>query len=394
MFQAQTDKITRYLKSKAINLTHSGPFLSVKPAYYPAAIEVSSSAIKLLQIAKIQKRYEIVKGDYLPLERGAHTFRQTLKESLEKLVKNNQLKGEVLTSVPLNKIQTQSYILPEMPLDEIESAILWKIKEAIPQDVDFSDVSFDYIYAGHAEDDNVKKDRHVLVFIVNKEVTMDIIDLFKGLSLEVIAIAPKPYAIAELLVLLKKLSREETVLVLQLGASQSSVTIMHSGYPCLIRPLTVSGNGFTETIAGYYQLDWEKAENLKREEGLGHWDEPLKETQNKNEPHCFPALSSQLESMVVDIEHTFKYFSHQLIKSKVTAFDRIVVCGGTSGLKNLDKFLMNRLGVAVDVFNPLDALNSLSKTKGLNTAVKEHSAEFAGALGLATRFIEDEIKTG
>lgn len=358
--------------------------MRVKAEYLPAAIEISTNSLKLLQLARINSSLKIVKAGYVGLSQDKGSVELSLKQSLESLVKKNEIKGEVVTSLPLNKVSTFNYILPNMPSDEIESALLWKVRQNLAPGLSLDDISFDYCFSYPAEDN---KEIYALVFMVAKKISSDMVKFFKELSLDLIIIEPKAYAIIEALSLLKKISDEETVLVLQLGSSSSSITVISSGYPYLITPLGVSGNGFTEALASYYQLDWANAEALKINEGLGPLQ--LKERKNEGEEKsCFPVLSSQLETLIIDIEHAFKYFSHQLIKSKVSAFDRLVLCGGGGALKNLDKFLSDKLAVPVVVFDPIDFFISRSEHE-ISPDLKNHSTAFASVLGLATRFLEN-----
>jgi type IV pilus assembly protein PilM len=352
----------------------------VKTEYFPAAIEIGANSLKLLQLGKIKSSYKIVKAGYVALEHNTSAPELALKHSLEKLIKENQVKGELISSLPLNKINTYTYILPNMPPDEIKEALVWKVKQNLANGVKFEDISFDYVCGGR----NDNKEIYSLVFIVDKKVTLDMIKFFKEFSLDLIAVEPQPYAIIEVLCLFKEISEKETVLILQLGASNSSVAIVSGGHPYLMTPLNASGNGFTEALSSYYQFDWGKAESLKISEGLGLLQ--LSETQNANETNCFQVLSSQLENLIIDIEHTFKYFSHQLVKSKVGACDRVILCGGSAALKSLDKFLSSKLGVPVVVFDPLDFISTHSERQ-ICPAVKLNSAAFASALGLATKFI-------
>src|SRR3989338_7269467 len=296
--------------------------LRAKVEYFPAAIEISAHSLKLLQLGRINSSLKIMKADYVDLKQDKGDSGLSLKHSLESLVKKNGIKGEVVTSLPLSKISIFNYILPNMPSEEIESALLWKVRQNLSPGINLDDISFDYCFSAPAQDN---KGIYALVFMVSKKISLDMVKLFKDLSLDLIIIQPKPYAIIEALFLLKKISEGETVLVLQLGSSSSSMAVISSGYPYLITQLAVSGSGFTGALANYYQLDWGKAEALKIKEGLGPLQ--LKETQNEGEEKsCFTALSSQLENLIIDIEHTFKYFSHQFIKSNTVAFDRLILC--------------------------------------------------------------------
>lgn len=346
------------------------PERALKPEYLPAAIEISSTAIKLLQLAKTQEgHYEICKFAYLPMP-----SQDTTGETLKKIVEESAIKGEIVGSLPISKLQTFTYILPPMPKSEIEQAVAWKLKQNPPAGATFEGISFDFCLCSHSQE-SVDSEMRVLVFVVSKALVLEQMKLFQGLSLELIAIEPKPYAALNALLWLGKIRQDETALVLQLGASQSAITIVHSGLPYLIRPLSVSGNTFTEAIANYHQFDWQKAENIKKQDGL------------KPGSICAQALSSQLENLVVDVEHTFKYFSHQLMKSQITSFERILLCGGSSGLVNLAAFLTERLGVPVDVVSPLSALNLCLKTELSSKGLLENSARFTSTLGLSLRYI-------
>ncbi|MFH0855797.1 MAG: pilus assembly protein PilM [Candidatus Omnitrophota bacterium] len=354
--------------------------LRLKPEYFPTAIEIGSSSLKLLQLAKFKSSYKILKADYASLGRDKGVPVSIIPEdSLEKLVKENRVKGEVAVSIPLSGINTYSYTLPDMPAGEVEPALTWKIKQNLPPGVKFDDISFDYVCASPQEAGN--KDIYVLVFVTSKKTVLDMAKFFKGLSLDLVSIEPQPYAVIEALSLSKNISEKETVLVLRIGASNSSIIIVSGGHPYLITPLGASGNGFTGILAGYYQFDWEKAEALKIEEGLGE---------------C-PALSSQMENMLIDIEHAIKDFSHKFVKSKAPEIERLILCGGAAALKNLDKFLADKLEIPVNVFDPLAFFVSHSEN-GLNPVVQQNSIAFTGALGLATKFINGgidfEIKAG
>lgn len=358
-----------------------------KLEYFPAAIEITPSSIKLLQLARERNKYLIVKAAYLAFDQTEGASETAIKQSLERMARENQVKGEVVTSLPLDKIQIYSYILPNMPVNEIAAAVAWKVKQTLPPEANLEEVSFDYIYnvVGNKLPGS-PRDIHILVFVVPREVVAKNLQLFKELSLELIAIEPKPYLIIDLLSSLKKISMDETALVLQIGPDSSSIIVVSGGYPYLIRPLAVTGSSFTQAIANYFQLDWFKAEALKRDKGLGELKLEPGGFEDKSEPHCFPALSSQLESLVLDIEHTFKHFSHQIFKSQVSAFSRVILADGSAALKNLDKFLADRLGVKVDLFDPGDFLKAISGGE-LPPSIKEHSAGFAGVAGLVARFI-------
>lgn len=354
--------------------------------YYPAAIEISSTAIKLLQIARSVKGLAITAASYLPLRSNTQAG-SSLKNSLKDLIAESHIEGnEAVTSLPLSKIQVFNYILPNMPANEIESAIAWKLKQNPPAGIPFENLSFNYTSYIQPKDD-LNKNIQVMVFAAAKDAVMEHIGLFKELSLEVISLEPKPYATLLALSRAGKIRQDETVLVLELGARESAITVLHLGQPYLIRSLASSGDAFTQAIVNRNQFDWEKAEKLKKQEGLKCWKPQITEAEASGDSSCLFALIGQLEGLAVDVEHTFKYFSHQIMKSQVTAFSRVILCGGVAHLVNLDKFLTDRLGAPAEIFDPFN-LPDLPVKDGLSPLVKQESASFSSVMGLAVKDIE------
>ena len=330
------------------------------PPIYPAAVEIGGASIKLLQLKKAaQGPCEVFKKAYLPLN--------NTKDSLAALIRDNQIHGSIVTSLPLSKIHSFTFIFPNMPEKDIEQAVLWKLKQNLPAGLALGGISFDYLWSLFSGD-NLNSGRVVLVFAVPKETVLERIGLFDKLPVKVIAVEPGPYAALRALHFLKKISPQETTLILTLGSSESSMAIAHRGSMCLIRPLTVvSGNGLTQAIANYHKIDFLKAEGIKRNEGL-----------KDSGSLCRPAVSSQLEGLIVDLEHTFKFFSHQLMKSQgPSSYDRAILCGGPAAMAGLDKFLAEKLGVPVEVFNPLGG-------------AEENAHSFAAAMGMAIRYASNE----
>ena len=371
-------------KESSISVTASQniPLGGQRAKYYPPAIDVGSTSIKLLQLAKTSRGYEIAKIAFSPLEKSAKTL-VDLKAPLKSLVKENKLRGEIVGVLPLSLMQVYNFFLPEMPEAEIEQAVIWKLKQNPPQGMPFGSFSFDFIYFGQSES-SLTNEIRVILFVASKVTVMERINFFKEVSLELVAMEPEPYAIFSSLMWLGKIKLEETVIVLQLGAKESSILIIHSGQPFLMRNLASTGNAMTEAVASFNHCDWSKAEAIKKQEGIKNWKtDGLPEGGMPSGS----ALSGPLENLVLDVDQSFKLFSQQLKKKQMVSFHRLSLCGGASSLLNLDKFLADRLEVPVDVFNPLDSPNYYSQQE-MHPLIIANSSRFPSALGSAVRNIE------
>jgi len=300
------------------------------------------------------------------------------------MVKETGIKGEAAILLTTDQITSSTYLLPNMPENEIESALVWKIRQNLSPGTTIEDILYDYVRGNPVP--GAGSDIYALVFILNRKTALEISELFKEFSLELVCIEPRPYAVIEGLAALNCITERETVLVADIGADNSSLVIVSYGHPYLIRPLTVSGKRFTAALSSYYKIPLDKAELLKREKGLGELR--LQETAAGGSNGCFSVLASHLENLVIEIEQTFQYFSHQLLKSKVQVFDRVILTGGGAGLGGLDTFLSERLKVPVSVFDPVRGtaggiLNGIERKSVDNPAVS------SGLLGLAAGFMDE-----
>lgn len=316
----------------------------------PAAIEISASGLKLLQLARRRRGYTLAKCDYQPLPAAAASADSAIKAALEKLAKENNLSGQVCAALGLSKIQASSYPLPQMPPEEAAAAVAWKARQGLPQNLNLTDLSLDYMLIESPAARSGAQEAVALVFMAHKKQVADLLQIFQSCGLELILLEPKPYVLVKVMYALSAIKAEETVLVVDIGEEESSVAIASAGYPYLIRSLLVSGSG----LAG-------------------------------------PVAASQLEGLAVDLEHTFKYFSHELVKSRVTSFERVVLCGAASRIPGLSRFLFEKLGVAADIFDPAAFLKSLAK-RGLNPRAEANLADFGAALGLAAEYSDGKFK--
>lgn len=339
---------------------------------FPAGIEISSTALRVVQVSAAEKGCEIVKAGSAPLAEGVYPGSPVLKKLAGEFIADNKITGKVSCLLPADRFYSFTFTLPNIPPEEIYPSITWKLRQNLPGGMLLENVSFEYD-CFPAGEDGPDKDMKILVFAAPKEIVLEQVSLFKDLSLELTAIEPKPHALLYPLLGSGKISPGETVLILQLGANSSSVVIVHSGRPVFTRSLSFCGNLLTEAIAAYYRFTREKAEAVKIEEGMDGGT-------------CVAALLSHFENLIVSVEHIFKNFSHQIMKAPLMRFQRVVLCGGTAHLKGLDKSITERLAVPAEVFDAADVPGIIQKQENARQ-IKQCPAAFAGVLGLAAREI-------
>ena len=148
--------------------------------------------------------------------------------------------------------------------------------------------------------------------------------------------------------------------VLDIGARATALVLFDNEGPLSVRSLDIGGRDLTESLASELDISYEKAEDVKREQGLT-------EGAGTKIKH---GLTPVLERLVQEIEITRL--------SLQTAFDRIYITGGTSKLPGIQAFFQERLGCETFLFNAFEHTSHQLTGHQLDSG-----PEFTAAYGLA-----------
>ena len=235
--------------------------------------------------------------------------------------------------------------IPKVEEKDIQKAILWKAQEQLSiQDV--NTVSLDYLVLGEKEESGEHL-IYVLVIVTPKRIISHFVEELFKIGLDIRAVEPNPLALYALLDKAGELKAGELALVLDLGASGAALSIVTNKELQFSRELPFSGDSITRSIAEYCRVDFDKAKVLKEKWGS---NEGSIDTQIAN------AIHMHLESLSSEIVRSFQYFSFTITKSTIKEMNKIVLTGGMSRLRDLDKFLNERLKIPATVFNPLETV--------------------------------------
>jgi type IV pilus assembly protein PilM len=94
----------------------------------------------------------------------------------------------------------------------------------------------------------------------------------------------------------------------------------------------------------------------------------------------FEAIGPMLNDLIMEMRRSLEYYASRF----QTQPDKILLCGGTSKLKDLDKLIQSELGVPVVVGNPLENVTVFSRTLSQDY-LTEVASVFPVCIGLAIR---------
>lgn len=365
---------------------------SLKPL--PTAIDIGASSIKLLQMAEGKdERMEIVCIDEEALPAGAES-KDSMRLALKRIISRNRVGHSCVTTISASDVHLYNMLFPPMPADELVNAVNYKISQLKPFDSDIEKLVVRYSKWGDAAAPKGAPQK-IVVACALRSVVENRISLFHELGIRLLLIGISPFELVNLSPYYKPgAAKDEVTLWIDLGDTNTFLAIERGGSLSFSRNLTVSSKHLTKALAQYAAVKEEEAEELKRNYGLIFWSpdkkipayyEPTKspeETEDKSEK-VYYGLISHAENLVVDIMHSFKYFSYQAAQSQITRFHRVVLCGGGANLKHMDQFLSVRLGVPVERINTFGLFRPADDMQTRRKDLMGASSNFAVCAGLA-----------
>ena len=357
----------------------------------PAAIDFGSTRVKLLQLAQDDKgSLEVVLMDE---EEGQ------AKQALEKILGRNPVGPNVIVGLPAKETLTYNFTFPAMSEEDLREAVRWKIRQLRPFDLDEEKIKYALLrWEGPLADSPTGGQQRVTVVCVSVDNLAQKSTVLASVGLKPVSVHASPLGLVNVRRFGTSFrNSDEVILWLDLGAEESVFIVEKGGIVYFVRNLSVTGKMLTKQIAQACRVPENEAEELKKKHGLEFWTPELQanvptDEEKTNNPAigvCY-ALISMLENLVVDIEHSFKYFSYQVTQSQIPKFDRIVLAGGSASLKRLGNFLADRLAVPVERVEPFAALRVQEMLKNQRKDFAQDAMVFASAAGLALTPLVDK----
>ncbi len=405
-----------------------------------AGIDIGSHSVKVVLASKAGGRLRIENVGYALVDRNQMNVdpisaqAEALRSALRFIPLAQCL---CVGALPGQTVVIRYPRLAEMPKDRLAEAIEAEAGQNIPYDL--SEVSLDWtpLLTVNEGDKTLTK---VLLVAAKHEVIesrVQVSDLagvqYAILDVDSLALADA----AECCGLLGGPDQEETVALVNLGFSGTSIHFTKNGVSNFIRDVNWGGREIIQAVAKAQRCEFAEAERVVLDAALEapEADAPFEEAP---EPEAAPAaaeapqgpslldplddelgglgdlgspsgepaaaerpadtggggskpglasmIGTPLNRLVSEIRRSFDYYEQQLYEQPVS---RIVLSGGTAHLPVLRETLMDELGVdEVVVADPTADGIAFADNASLNQ-LREHPAQFMIALGLAARGVAE-----
>lgn len=159
--------------------------------------------------------------------------------------------------------------------------------------------------------------------------------------------------------------------IVNIGGRSTSILIVSKGYERISHNYEVGGFEITKTIARSLNVSLEKAEELKRQFGL----------KDVNENVVDEAMSSLVDMMAFETKKTITNFEDSAGGEKIS---KVVLTGGLTNMPNFSEYFKQKIGRDVFVGN---VFSRVIYNQALGPIIPELGNVFATATGLAMRDI-------
>jgi len=308
----------------------------------------------------------IVEGRIIDMDGLAGEIRALFKS--EKIHEKN-----VAISTGGHSVVIKTINISTRPEKKLHDTIYSESEQYIPYDID--DVNIDYQVLDKSGFSNDQMS--VLVVAVKKDLVEEYIDLIHMAGLYPKIIDVDTFALQNAYDILPSESQEETILLVDIGASKTSLNILKEKTSLMMRD-TVSGtNQIIEEISSQFDISEDEAEQIVNGGGTNDIVD-----QDKIQEIC-NSISQDWCAEICEVVNTYQ------ASGDYDTIGKIVLSGGGVFIKGFKDLLLSELDAEVSIINPFEAI-LVNEKKFSDSFITRIGPLAPIAIGLALRRVDDK----
>ncbi|HKQ68605.1 MAG TPA: type IV pilus assembly protein PilM [Polyangiaceae bacterium] len=335
-------------------------------------VDIGSSSIKVCLLRDGRKGLELVRVGFASLPPqtivDGHVMNSSaVVESLSRIFHDKKIKQrDVAMSVSGQSVIIRKITVPMMTAAELAEQIQWEAEQHIPFDI--KDVQIDYEVLRKRPE---ASQMDLLLVAAKRDEIQDYAQLARDAKLKPQVVDIDAFTIQNVFELSRGLPPDQTVAIINVGASLSTLNIIARGVSTFTRDIANGGSFISEEIRKRLGIGFEQAEAMKC--GLPEAG-PVP-------PQVSEIMDGVIDSIAGEIQRSLDFF---MATSGEAEIARIFITGGTSKIPMLARAIERRSRVAVEVFSPLEkiAVDASSVDPALAAQL---GAQLSVALGLSMR---------
>ncbi|MFA5109320.1 MAG: type IV pilus assembly protein PilM [Patescibacteria group bacterium] len=336
-------------------------------------IDIGDSSLKLTELRKKNRRIylsnyafseNVSEVNFMKVDDVNYLARAINKVRTEAGITSRK----VTASLPTFAVFSSIINIANTDKKGMAAAVSEEAKKVIP--LPLEEMTLDWkIIPDVAGKEQTKGNTRVFLTGSPKKLVRKYIDIFKAAKLDLVSLETETFSLVRSLIGDDK----SNVMIVEIGANSTDLSIVKESIPVLNRSLVVCASSVTRVLSEKLGLSYAQAEQFKFD---------LSVTLNSDSREELPALLAKtLEPIVTEIQYMLNFFRSQ----NGEEVEKIVLSGGGALLLNLADYLSKRLNLKVFVGDPW---NRITYPAELKPVLSEVGPRLAVAIGLAMREME------
>lgn len=337
-------------------------------------IDISTAAVKLLELSRAGGRYKVESYAVAPLPQDAVVDKSitnvdVIADAIKIAVKQSGTKNkQACVAVAGSSVMTKIISMPaSLNEEELEDQIMVEADQYVPYSLD--EVNLDFEVQGESEGKQDVVD--VLLAASRRENVEDRVEALEKAGLKASVVDVEAFAMENAYsVLIDQLvdsSSQQTTAIMDIGATMSALNVIHKERSIYTREQGFGGKQLTEEIMNRYGLSYEEAGLAKKHGGLP-------------DNYAADVLNPFKKAVVQQISRSLQFFVSSNADQKV---NNIILAGGCASIVDMEKMVEQELGIPTYVANPF--INMALSNKVKPQSLSNDAPSMMIACGLALR---------
>ena len=340
-------------------------------------IDIGTSSIKVVELAS--------KGNSVVLENYGFSEKRTTDKASRKLDIEYSAKAinlicrkagivskNAVAALPIFSVFSSVINLANIPEKALDSAVRWEAKKIIPLSLEQMVLDWKKIdpdpgqERARAKEGGKNNNIKILITAAPRVLVNEFIEIFKLAQINLLNLETETFSLVRSLLGNDK----STIMLVDLGASTTDISIVHNSIPMLNRSIDIGGINITKIVSEKLNIDLEKAEQFKYDLGINSLG---------SKSNSMPEVILEVISPIInEINYAMNLFKNK----DGLSVEKIVLSGGSALLSDLVGLLSKELNKTVIIGNPWHRV--LYKPE-LKSILDEIGPRMSVAVGLAMR---------
>ena len=337
-------------------------------------IDLSSTAVKLLELSRNGNRYRVESYAVEPLPANAVADKNILDvdavgDAVRRAVKRSGTRSKhAAIAVSGSSVITKIISMPASLSDEeMENQIELEADQYIPYALD--EVNLDFEVLGRTANNEEMVD--VLLAASRSENVDSRVEALELAGLTANIVDVEAYATENAFGLIADQmtggKEDQTVAIADIGATVTTLNVLHNRQIIYTREQVFGGRQLTEEIQRRYGLSYEEAGMAKRQGGLP-------------DTYQSEVLEPFKEAMAQQIGRSLQFFFSSSPQNNV---DHLILAGGSASIAGVDDLMEQKIGTPSSIANPFADMSLSNQVKP--QSLSNDSPSLMIACGLALR---------